>query len=462
MMPSVALAHGVATPSTAASVQFRERWGFPEFFVISQTVIPALLYFPGTQPFRLYIRIASFVISFATLLWWAVAVAKTSRSHPAQPWIFAAMAYVVVMFLHPLTSSTFAGLAQLVLYLSVIAPIFWAGTFVRTPERLARLMALLLICNGLNAVMGVLQVYDPGRWMPPEMSRVMTGSVYGLGTVTYRGPDGRMIVRPPGLFDTPGAVAGPGMYAALLGLVFATSAMALWKRVAALAGSFAGIAAIYLSQVRVSLVVSVLMLTSYFSLLLMQERRARAMVFGGTAVAIVIATFSFALVLGGESIAERTFTLFAQDPLALYAGSRGGQLSYTFGELLQKYPMGAGLGRWGMIAVYFGSSVKPGAEPLWVEIQVAGWAIDGGFALLLLYIGALVVTLLSDARVARAHPDARVRACASVVLAANLGTAALIFTFTPFVTQIGLQFWFLAGALHGLVNTAPARAARGS
>ena len=33
----------------------------------------------------------------------------------------------------------------------------------------------------------------------------------------------------------------------------------------------------------------------------------------------------------------------------------------------------------------------------------------------------------------------------------NLGTAALIFTFTPFVTQIGLQFWFLAGALHGLV-----------
>jgi hypothetical protein len=70
--------------------------------------------------------------------------------------------------------------------------------------------------------------------------------------------------------------------------------------------------------------------------------------------------------------------------------------------------------------------------------------------------------LLSDARVARAHPDARVRACASVVLAANLGTAALIFTFTPFVTQIGLQFWFLAGALHGLVNTAPARAAPGS
>ncbi len=457
MTASVALANQAAVRSASVSIRVKDRWGFPEFFVVSQTLIPALLYFPGTQPFRLYIRTASFVISFATLLWWAVAVAKTSRTHPAQPWILAAMAYVVVMFFHPLTASTFAGLAQFVLYLSVIAPIFWAGTFVRTPERLARLMALLLICNGINAIVGVLQVYDPARWMPPEMSRVMTESVYGLGTVTYRGPDGRMIVRPPGLFDTPGAVAGPGMYAALLGLVFATSAIAAWKRLAAMAASFAGIAAIYLSQVRVSLVVAVLMLATYFSLLLLQERRSRALLFGGAAVAIVITTFSFALALGGESIAERTFTLFAQDPLALYAGSRGGQLSYTFGELLQKYPMGAGLGRWGMIAVYFGSIGKAGAEPLWVEIQVAGWAIDGGFALLVLFVGALVVTLLTDARVARTHPDARVRACASVVLAANLGTAALIFTFTPFVTQIGLQFWFLAGALHGLVSPPPVR-----
>jgi hypothetical protein len=448
MKAVTALSNGAARTQ---GVSARAPWGFPEFFVVSQTAIPALLYLPGSQQFRLYIRIASFAISFATLLWWAVTAAKTSRPHRAQPWIFASMAYIVVMFFHPLTASTFVGLAQFVLYLSVIAPIFWAGTFVRTPEHLARLMGLLLICNGLNALVGVLQVYDPGRWMPPEMSRIMSDSLYGLGTVTYRGPDGRLIVRPPGLFDTPGAVAGPGMYAALLGLVFASSAIAWWKRLAALGASFAGIAAIYLSQVRVSLVVSILMFASYFSVLMLQQRKSRAMLFGGVAAAIVVATFSFALMLGGESIAERTFTLFAQDPVALYAGSRGGQLSYTFGELLQKYPMGAGLGRWGMIAVYFGTGGAPGVEPLWAEIQVAGWAIDGGVALLILSIGALVVTLATEAQVARTDRDARIRACAAVVLAANLGTAALIFTFTPFVTQIGLQFWFLAGALHGLV-----------
>jgi hypothetical protein len=442
------LSNGATTMPAAGA---REKWGFPEFFVISQTAIPALLYLPGSQQFRLYIRIASFAISFATLLWWAVAVAKTSRPHRAQPWIFGSMAYVVVMFFHPLTTSAYVGLAQFVLYLSVMAPIFWAGTFVRTPEHLARLMALLLICNGLNALVGVLQVYDPGRWMPPEMSRLMSESLYGLGSVSYRGPDGTMIVRPPGLFDTPGAVAGPGMYAALLGLVFASSAIAWWKRLAALGASFAGIAAIYLSQVRVSLIVSMLMFATYFSILMIQERKARAMVFGGVAAAIVVATFVFALALGGESIAERTFTLFAQDPMTLYSGSRGGQLSYTFGEILQTYPLGAGLGRWGMIAVYFGSGAAPGVPPMWVEIQVAGWAIDGGVALLILSVGALAVSLASEAQIARSDRDARIRACAAVVLAANLGTAALIFTFTPFVTQIGLQFWFLAGALHGIV-----------
>jgi len=31
----------------------------------------------------------------------------------------------------------------------------------------------------------------------------------------------------------------------------------------------------------------------------------------------------------------------------------------------------------------------------------------------------------------------------------NIGTLALVVTFVPFTTQIGLQFWFLEGLLHG-------------
>src|SRR5205085_3764021 len=111
----------------------------------------------------------------------------------------------------------------------------------------------------INSIVGVLQVYDPGRWMPAELSRVITDSSVGLGPISYVGPDGHLIVRPPGLFDTPGAVAGPGMFAALLGAVFGLSALPAWQRAGAFLMAGAGVAAIYLSQVRVSLVVTGLM-----------------------------------------------------------------------------------------------------------------------------------------------------------------------------------------------------------
>jgi len=85
---------------------------------------------------------------------------------------------------------------------------------------------------------------------------------------------------------------------------------------------------------------------------------------------------------------------------------------------------------------------------------VSGWAIDGGIPLVLLSVGALLVTLHSEWRLAFSDPNPKVRACAGIILAVNLGTAALIFSFTPFVTQIGLQFWFLAGAVHAIATPA--------
>jgi hypothetical protein len=442
---TLVLPHRYATTSSRTIA-----WGTAEWFAIAQTAIPALLFLPGTQGIRLYVRVASFAISIALLVWWSTSSRRRGPAHPAQLWVLGATAYVALMLLHPLTSAPLAGAAQLVLYAAVAAPLLWAPALVRTADHLARVMAVLLVCNGVNALVGVLQVYDPARWMPQEMSRIVTQSDLGLGAVTYMGPHG-LIVRPPGLFDNPGAVAGPGMYAALLGLVFAMSAIAWWKRALALAASCAGIAAIYLSQVRVSLVVLAAMIATYAIVLTAQNRRARAALVSGFAAALIVATFAFAIVLGGDSIARRTYSLFEQDPISLYADSRGGQIVYTYDELLTSYPLGAGLGRWGMIAGYFGSN-NPAAPPLWAEIQVAGWAIDGGVPLLVLSFGGLAITLLSQVRLARRHRDPKVRACAAVVLAGCLGTAALIFSFTPFVTQIGLQFWFLAGALHGVAR----------
>ncbi len=442
-MASVTARPAAASPVAAARPA---RWGFPELFVISQTALPALLYLPGTQAFRLPLRFSAFGISLAAFAWWQLQSQERPRPHAAFPWIGAVIGLLAIMLSHPGTGSLVGGLAHLTVYFAVIAPLFWAPVFVRTPERLARLLGILLICSGVNSVVGVLQVYDPARFMPTELSRIVTEGAFGLGAVTYEGPNGQLIVRPPGLFDTPGAVAGPGMFAALLGVIFGLSPMAMWKRAGSFALAAAGIAAIYLSQVRISLVVTLLMFGIYAATLVLQRRAGKATAFALLAGGIVAASFVAAITLGGASVLSRFMTLFADDPLAVYYRARGVQLDITFSQLLFDYPLGAGLGRWGMAANYFGTGL-PG---IWAEIQITGWMIDGGILMIVLYGGALFTAARSQYRLAMQMRYPRIAVCAGVVFAANLGIAAMIFSFTPFVTQIGIQYWFLAGALHGV------------
>lgn len=448
-MNSMASAAARLPPAAAApaAAPAAIRWGFPELFVISQTALPALPYLPGSQAIRLPIRFSAFGISLAAFVWWQMQSHERPPAHRTYPWVIAVMGLMAIMLSSPYTGSLMGGLAHMMVYFAVIAPIFWAPVFVRTPEHLARLLGILLICSGINSMVGVLQVYDPARFMPAELSRVVTEGAFGLGAVTYDGPNGRMIIRPPGLFDTPGAVAGPGMFAALLGVIFGLSPIAAWKRAGSFAFAGAGIAAIYLSQVRISLVVTLLMFGIYAVTLVMQRRAAKATAFALLAGGIVAASFVGAITLGGSSILTRFMTLFAEDPLAVYYRARGVQLDITFSQLLFDYPLGAGLGRWGMAAAYFGT---PGLPGIWAEIQITGWMIDGGILMLVFYVGALFATARSEYRLALQTRYPRIAVCAGVVFSANLGIAAMIFSFTPFVTQIGIQYWFLAGALHGV------------
>jgi hypothetical protein len=371
---SVADARAIAY--VESTVPSRVPFGFAEIFVISQTALPALLYLPGTQAARLPIRFSAFAISLIAFAWYQIESHSQATRSPAQPWVAAIMLLLGVMLFHPETSSLQAGVAHMGVYFAVLAPLFWAPEFVKSPEQLARILWILLLCSGANAVVGVLQVYDPVRWLPAEFSRVITTSETGLGAVTYMGPNGQRIVRPPGLFDTPGAVAGPAMFATLLGLVFAVSAIPVWKRATSLLIAAAGLAAIYLSQVRVSLVATVVMLATYAIVALRQGRAGRASQFGILAGTVVIGSLSAAVALGGTAISERVYSLFASDPLSVYQGARGSQLNFTFFELLFQYPIGAGIGRWGMMALYF-ASPNPNSPSIWAEIQFTGWMIDG-------------------------------------------------------------------------------------
>ena len=102
-----------------------------------------------------------------------------------------------------------------------------------------------------------------------------------------------------------------------------------------------------------------------------------------------------------------------------------------------------------MASGYF-SSANPTSGAIWAEIQFTGWMIDGGVLMIAIYMGALVTATWSQWRIAQDGRFPRLAVCAAVIMAANIGPALIIVSFTPFVTQVGIQYWFLAGALHGV------------
>jgi hypothetical protein len=420
--------------------------GLLEWFAIAQTAVPAMLYLPGNQQSRLAIRAASFLISIAAFWFWYLdRPGRYPVRHPAALWLTVVTMWMFLMVLNPETASLLAGFGQIALYFAVFSPLFWVPAFVDSRRRLIRVLAILLVCNGLNSVVGVLQVYDPATWLPAEFSSSV--SRLQIDIATYIGPNGRRIVRPPGLFDTPGAVCGAGAVAALLGLIFAVEKrVGWWKRLIALGLSFAGMAAIYLSHVRSSFIVTLGTMAAYIVMLALQKQKQRLTGFLGLAGGMLVLALSFATFLGGESVQERFMSVFESNPRDFYYETRGQQVETALGTLAVEYPMGAGLARWGMIASYFS---VPHTKYLYAEVQPAAWILDGGLPLLALYGLALSSTLLWGVKLVRLLPDPTDRLWASAVVAANVGTLVLVLTFVPFNTQVGLQFWFLEGLLHG-------------
>jgi len=425
------------------------RWGFLEWFAIAQSALPAALFIPGSQAGRLPLRIAPFALSLLAFTWWWIRPGRGLRSHPSGPWLLLAVFYLTVMILAPMTSSVIAGVAHVMLYTSVLAPVFWVPRLVGNEERLRRVLGILLVCSGINAMVGVLQVYDPDRWMPPEFSRIVTTSTFGLNPVTFVGPDGFPMIRPPGLFDAPGGVCGPGMVAAWLGVIFAMSPIRAWEKIVAMLFAIAGMAALYLSHVRAAFVVLIGMMLIYLLTLVIQKRpiavTIRFVVIVGAVAAVAL---SLAVVLAGPSVSERFLTLF-EDPLEVYYESRGQQVQFAFTNLLLDYPLGAGLGLWGMIQVHFGNPISSNSPSIWVEVQPSAWVIDGGIFLLMFYAVALLVTSVRELKIVRSGGRLGLRTWAAPIFALNAGTLGLMFGFTPFTTQIGLQYWFLVGLLHG-------------
>ena len=108
-------------------------WGPLEWFVVSQTFIPALLFIPGLTPIRVVTRVAAFAIG---LVFWAMLALRGRESRemkgfPARPFMAAALGLLVLELAHPDSSAIAAAVGQVLLYAAVISPVFWAGSAVK-------------------------------------------------------------------------------------------------------------------------------------------------------------------------------------------------------------------------------------------------------------------------------------------------------------------------------------------
>jgi len=451
--PAVGAIETGATPLDQESIR---PTGFAEWFALSQTLLPALLLLPGSQAYRLPLRVGAYAISlYAFVLWWLDRAGRKEGKHPAERFLLLVMIVLTASIAHPDTVGLVPGIASVLMYFTILCPLFWARAYVTNRRQLVRVLAILIVCNGINSIVGVLQVYDPARWMPRELSMFYAAGSQMSAAVTYVGPGGRLIMRPPGLFDTPGAVCGAGTIAAMFGLIFTLEPIRWWKRLIAFVMAGAGIAAIYLSHVRVSLVVAVAMMLFYLALLAFLREHKRFTQFGTLAVGILGGALVLAVALGGQSTLDRFSTLLAEDPATLYYNNRGVAFQQGFTTLLSEYPMGAGLARWGMMHYYFGAPSRMDVAEVFAEVQPSAWVLDGGVFLLAFYFLALIATVVYDAVFVRNLADPDDRLWSAAIVAANFGTLVLVFTFVPFGTVGGMQFWFLEGALHGAMARRP-------
>jgi hypothetical protein len=426
-------------------------WGWLEMLVLAQWLSSGLLLVPGAQGFRTLIRALPYVLSIGLLL---MHLGRRGFRPSFPRWsrlLLAALFILVVGLFHPQTNLP-AGVAQILLQLSIAGPAFWAASEMRSGARLNRLIWLLFIGAAVNAAVGILQVYFPGTFMPPEFSSVaLAMNPEAVSSLTYIGADGREIIRPPGLSDYPGGASVAAMMTGLLGIALASQrSLSMTKRVALLLLSAVGIATLFLTQVRSLLLMMVASLALLALLLLRQRRLSEASSIVGFAVAMLAVSFLWATAVGGESVSARFKELFETGPVAAYQQHRGGFVTTTLRELLTEYPLGAGVGRWGMMNVHFGE--RQGSAPIHVEIQMTGWLLDGGVLMWLVYGGAILLAMRFVYRTAARSANRELAFCAAIVFCICFMVVGQSMAGPSFNTVLGLQFWLLVSGVYGVAR----------
>lgn len=427
------------------------RWSWAEVFVALQLILGLVLFLPGAQTYRTVVRALPYVASGAALVYYF----RNATGEPltaSSKWLVASLGLLVVNLLHGSTHWV-AGIGQIVFQLCIAAPAFWMGRAVRSEQHLMRVVWVLFVASALSSALGVLQVYYPATFLPREFSALAQSlNPEAIRSLTYIGADGREIIRPPGFSDMPGGAAVAGLTTMILGLALA---IRRGQRVIVVAGCLlaaaVGMTALYFTQVRSLSILAVASAGVFCLLRFRQGRTADGAITLAAGVVLVLGAYAWAVAVGGEALSNRFSPLVSDGVLRTFDENRGLFLRYTLAETLYDFPLGAGLGRWGMMNVLFGDPTLWQAPPIHVEIQATGWLLDGGVPMWLLYGGAILMALRTSYRVAVHAPSTSLQDVATLVLCMQITIFGLCFTGPMFNTQLGVLFWAVTGGLFGAV-----------
>lgn len=431
-----------------------------EGFVLFEFACQVALLVSSIGPARIMVRCGAFGISLLLLLMFT----PGNRIHPAFKPLIVAMVLLGLAVFNPDTNTMLSAFAQVGLYIAIAAPLLWVSNLHLENDQLRRVLLIMLAFQAASSLIGVLQVYYPGQFRG-NTSSVITGAAnqYIKG-LFYKNASGSLVLRPSGLTDIPGGVGMAGQYAALFSLYFFFTDENSIVRNGSAITALIGVAAVYLSGVKSAMICLAICLATFSGLffwrsLNMRGRRVASWITRRVSpiqvlmliAAVAIGGYFLAVNVGGEGVTGTTQKITQTAPTQLFYAERGQFLAYTLNVLLPQYPLGAGLGRWGMMSYYFGNPFDPNSTPIWVEIQWTAWLVDGGVPLVLAYAFAIYLAIRFAITCALRSPLSDLAVLAALVAAYDVGLLAGTFDYVPFITGMGMDFWLLNALLFGAV-----------
>lgn len=421
-------------------------------FVVLQCVSVALLAVESLGGFRLVLRMLPFAMSIAYFL----LIPQGGVEYPVR--ILAVLGLLVMgaNLFHPEANTLFSGLAQIGLTLSIWAPVFWAGRIDINAVVFRRVILLLWAFNTISSGFGVLQVYDPDRFAPdPVFVKQIAGS--SIDGLLIRLDDGTELFRPMGLSDTPGGAALAANASIVMGIGVVLLYRSQWLKMLVACGGVCGMFCLYLCQVRSLMILTAISIVITLLIMAARGRGLATLYVALVSVGGAVAGLAWSTSIGSKAVHDRLDTFSETSAGEMYYSNRGIFVEETFTSAIPRYPLGAGLGRWGMMSYYFGNQAMPSSPPLWAEITLTGWVYDGGVPLVLIGYTAMLMALIFALRVALSHPNQDLSTMAAVIAAVSVATFATTISAHVFVAQSGMMYLLLNAMLFAVVSGRPGR-----